>query len=62
MSLTVCTISSQYRYIMHCVRLRPVPYPEVVSRQTDGENRVVVADHCIIHAHAMAPSSVRMLS
>lgn len=49
---------------MRCLHPRLVPYPEVVSRQTDGqtdgEHRVVLADHCIIHAHAMAPSSVRM--
>lgn len=32
----------------------PLPWS---GEQTDGENRVVVADHCIIHAHALAPSS-----
>lgn len=42
---------------------RPIFCPEPWSvAQTDWENRVVGADHCIIHALAMAPSSVRMVA
>ncbi|KAF3705165.1 Podocan Precursor [Channa argus] len=53
---------SQSGVSLYFLCLHFVPYPEVLSRQTDGEKiGVIVADHCIIHACAMAPRSVLMV-
>lgn len=50
------------KWILCCLREQFVSFPKVGNRLTEEENQVIVTDHCIIHAHAKASSSVRMVS